>query len=179
MAQEMDQRIDFFSRLAAAERSNEIPESADVYGWLCGSWDLEVLHYRGVDVAARGLKGKFTRHACSRGAPSRTCGSCRKPAIDLPSNADRAMNMYGTTLRSWDPSVQAWRIAWTNPVRGHVMTELDAFDEDGVARHVTVRQRQGSGGTSLRRFCGINSTAQPNSSASKRALALRTRGAQL
>jgi hypothetical protein len=70
--------------------------------------------------------------------------SCRKPAIDLPSNADRAMNMYGTTLRSWDPSVQAGRIAWTNPVRGLVMTELDAFDEDGVARHVTVRQRQGS-----------------------------------
>jgi N-acetylneuraminic acid mutarotase len=29
------------------------------------------------------------------------------------------MNMYGTTLRSWDPSVQAWRIACTSPVRGH------------------------------------------------------------
>jgi hypothetical protein len=28
MAQNMDQRIDFFSRLAATERSNEIPESA-------------------------------------------------------------------------------------------------------------------------------------------------------
>ena len=29
------------------------------------------------------------------------------------------MNMYGTTLRSWDPVIRAWRIAWTNPVTGH------------------------------------------------------------
>jgi hypothetical protein len=29
--------------LAAAGRAVEIPESADVYGWLVGSWDLEVL----------------------------------------------------------------------------------------------------------------------------------------
>jgi len=32
---------------------------------------------------------------------------------------DRTMNMFGTTLRSWDPTIQAWRIAWTNPVSGH------------------------------------------------------------
>jgi hypothetical protein len=79
MAQNMDQRIDFFSRLAATERSNEIPESA----------------------------------------------------------------------------------------------------KDAVARHVTVPQRQGSAVTSLRRFCGIDSAAQPNSFASTTRLALRTRGAQL
>ena len=29
------------------------------------------------------------------------------------------LNMFGTTLRSWDPTIQAWRIAWTNPVVGH------------------------------------------------------------
>src|SRR4029453_7676918 len=35
------------------------------------------------------------------------------------SDSDRTMNMYGTTLRSWDPTTQSWHIAWTNPVRGH------------------------------------------------------------
>src|SRR5579863_5219695 len=33
--------------LCASGRSAEIPESADVYGWLVGSWELEVLHYAG------------------------------------------------------------------------------------------------------------------------------------
>lgn len=32
---------------------------------------------------------------------------------------NRTMNMFGTTLRSWDPSIEAWRIDWTNPVSGH------------------------------------------------------------
>jgi hypothetical protein len=27
--------------------------------------------------------------------------------------------MYGTTLRVWDPAMQAWRITWINPVTGH------------------------------------------------------------
>jgi hypothetical protein len=27
--------------------------------------------------------------------------------------------MYGTTLRSWDPAIGAWRIAWSNPARNH------------------------------------------------------------
>jgi hypothetical protein len=29
------------------------------------------------------------------------------------------MNMYGTTLRVWDPTIRAWRITWTNPAGDH------------------------------------------------------------
>jgi hypothetical protein len=114
----MDQRIDFFSLLAATERSSEIPESADVYGWLCGSWDLEVLHYRGVNVAARGLKGEVHAARVLEGRAVQDVWIMPKSSDRSP-DADRMMNMYGTTLRSWDASVHAWRIAWTNPVRGH------------------------------------------------------------
>ncbi len=48
----------FFTLLAAPGRSPEIPESADVYGWLVGSWELQVLHYRAVDVSALGMTGE-------------------------------------------------------------------------------------------------------------------------
>jgi hypothetical protein len=45
------QKQNFHSFLAAPGRSPEIPEENDVYGWLVGSWDLEVVHYAAVDVA--------------------------------------------------------------------------------------------------------------------------------
>ena len=50
---------DFFHALAADHRSPEIPEALDVYGWLCGSWDLAVRRYRAIDVTAQGLTGEM------------------------------------------------------------------------------------------------------------------------
>ena len=32
---------------------------------------------------------------------------------------DPMNDMYGSTLRAWDPALRAWRIAWNNPARGH------------------------------------------------------------
>ena len=40
------QRTGFHSVLSASGRSQEIPESADVYGWLVGSWKLDVYDYQ-------------------------------------------------------------------------------------------------------------------------------------
>ena len=90
----------FHLALAALERSPEIPESADVYGWLIGSWELDVLHYV-VDVHARGLKAEahFARVLEGRAVQDvwimPRCNE-RRP------DSDRTMNMYGTTLRTWD-----------------------------------------------------------------------------
>lgn len=112
------QRTDFFSLLAAPGRSPEILESADVYGWLCGSWDLEVLHYRAINLAGRGVKGEVHAARVLEGRAVQDVWIMPR-CEDRGAGADPDMNMYGTTLRSWDASIQAWRIAWTNPVSGH------------------------------------------------------------
>ena len=113
-----DQPRDFYAALAATTRSPEIPEADDVYGWLCGSWDLDVLCYRGVNVAGRGLRGEVHAARVLEGRAVQDVWIM--PRLDQRrANSDRTMNMYGTTLRSWDAASQAWRIAWTNPVRGH------------------------------------------------------------
>jgi hypothetical protein len=114
----VEHRVDFFSLLAAPGRSSDIPESADVYGWLCGSWDLDVRCYRGVDVAAQGLKGEVHAGRVLEGRAVQDVWIMPRRE-DRHGEPDRLMNMYGTTLRSWDLSIQAWRIAWTNPVSGH------------------------------------------------------------
>lgn len=38
---------------------------------------------------------------------------------DRETNREHVYDMYGTTLRIWDPAISAWRIRWTNPVNGH------------------------------------------------------------
>ena len=58
MTMHTERTLEFSSLLAATGRSPDVPETEDVYGWLCGSWDLEVLHYRGILLGARALTGE-------------------------------------------------------------------------------------------------------------------------
>jgi hypothetical protein len=113
-----EQRGDLSAALIAPARSLEIPETADVYGWLCGSWDLDVLHYRGVNLTGRGMSGEVHAARVLEGRAIQDVWIMPRRA-ERRADAAKTMNMYGTTLRMWDASIQAWRIAWTNPVRGH------------------------------------------------------------
>ena len=99
-------RSDFYSLLAASARSPEIPESADVYGWLCGSWDLDVLCYRGVNVAEHGLRGEVHAARVLEGRAVQDVWIMPR-SDERRLDSDRTMNMYGTTLRSWDAASQS------------------------------------------------------------------------
>ena len=119
----------FFGVLAADCRSLAIPESMDVYGWLCGNWDLVVLRYRAIDVSAQRLTGEMHAARVLEGRAVQDVWIMPRRADRAPAS-DPEMNMYGTTLRSWDPSIRAWRIAWTNPIRSH--REEQIGDRDGL-----------------------------------------------
>jgi hypothetical protein len=111
-----EQTTGFSQRLAAAGRSPEIPEEADAYGWLIGSWELDVLRYV-ADVAGRGLKGEAHFGWVLEGRAVQDVWIM--PQVPERRGApDRACNMYGTTLRVWDAGIQAWRVTWINPVSG-------------------------------------------------------------
>lgn len=102
--------------LAAGGRSSEIPESADAYGWLIGSWELDVLHYV-VDISARGIKGEVHFGWVLEGRAVQDVW-IMPPRSKRKRDTDQLLNMYGTTLRVWDPAIQAWRVTWINPVTG-------------------------------------------------------------
>jgi hypothetical protein len=106
----------FQSVLSAAGRSPEIPESADLYGWLVGSWDLDVIHY-GVDVSAQQIKGEAHFSWVLEGRAVQDVWIMPRRANRTESQA-KAGNMYGTTLRVWNAALQAWRVTWINPVTG-------------------------------------------------------------
>lgn len=111
-------KVDFFGMLAAPARSSEIPESADAYGWLIGSWELEVVRYWGKDVAARRIKGEAHFAWVLEGRAVQDVWIMPRRS-DRTGRPEKNMNMYGSTLRVWDPSIQAWRISWRNPAGDH------------------------------------------------------------
>ena len=104
------------SVLIASRRSPDIPETMDHYGWLIGSWELEVIGYDDEQNVIRStgeahfawvLEGCAVQDVFIN--PGR---SERGP--DSPSFA----NWFGTTIRIYDPTIQAWRVNWFNPHDG-------------------------------------------------------------
>ncbi len=102
--------------LEAPGRSPEIPESHDVYGWLVGSWELEVHDY-GAGGALRRGKGEVHFGWVLEGRAVQDVW-IMPPRSERPANLSEIRNRYGTTIRVWDPSIEAWRATWINPVTG-------------------------------------------------------------
>jgi hypothetical protein len=116
METETDPGTAALSTLLASDRAPEIPKAEDIYGWLVGSWELDVRHYH-VDVTALGLKGEV--HFC-RALEGRAVQDVwiMPPRSARHTKLTAENNMYGTTLRIWDASIAAWRITYINPVNG-------------------------------------------------------------
>jgi hypothetical protein len=112
------QRIGFLDVLAAPGRSPEIPEELDAYGWLVGSWTLEVVHYAGVNVSARGIVGEAHFGWVLEGRAIQDAWIMPRWS-ERAGYDDKGNDMYGSTMRMWDASIKAWRISWKNPVSGH------------------------------------------------------------
>ena len=123
----------FFSALAATGRAPEISGSDDLYGWLVGDWELDVLHYWAQNVAARNIKAEVHAAWVLEGRavqdvwimPSRSARS---------GQLDDQMNMYGMTLRVWDRARGAWRITWSNPAGDHYEEQLGRKNGDDIVQ---------------------------------------------
>ena len=116
-------KLDFQKVLAAPGRALEIPESADAYGWLVGDWELDVLHYWGTNVASRGIKGEVHAHWVLEGRAVQDVWIMPRRSDRIP-ELDKRMNMYGTTLRLWDATIEGWHIIWANPAGDHYETQI-------------------------------------------------------
>ena len=126
-----DRLMKFHTALAASGRSSEISEADDAYGWLVGSWELDVRHYWAVDVSAQGIKGEVHAGWVLEGRAVQDvwimprCG-------ERSASLDKNLNMYGTTLRVWDSSIRAWRITWSNPAGEHFEEQIGRWNNNQI-----------------------------------------------
>jgi hypothetical protein len=119
----VDRALAFHTGLAAAGRAEEIPESQDVYGWLVGSWELDVVRYWAVDVSSQGIKGEVHAGWVLEGTAVQDIWIMPR-RIERGTTVDKKRNMYGSTLRAWDASIEAWRITWSNPAGDHFEQQI-------------------------------------------------------
>jgi len=136
MTIEIDRTKNFHTVLAAPGRSPEIPEAADAYGWLIGSWELDVRHYV-VDVSARHITGEVHFARVLEGRAVQDVWIMPRLS-ERGGEPDKTYNMYGTTLRVCDASIQAWRVTWINPVTGgrdELIGRWDGWDVVQLGTH--------------------------------------------
>ena len=108
----------FFPALAAPGRAADVAEADDIYGWLIGSWALDVRHYR-VDVGAQRLTGETHFAWVLEGRAVQDVWIMPpRSQRSTSTNPDPANAMYGTTLRIWDAPLGAWRVTYLNPSTG-------------------------------------------------------------
>lgn len=114
--------VNFCEVLTSEVISPDLTQNADLYGWLIGSWEVDVTDY---DLGATPRKSKGEWHF------SRTLeGRAIQDVFIVPIRGAREGigkegNRYGNTFRFYDPKIDAWHITWFNPVR-HVKNELVA-----------------------------------------------------
>ena len=102
--------------LTASGRSPDIPEAMDLYGWLIGSWELNVTAYDDTgNVIHTTAEAHFAWVLEGRAVQDVFINPRRS---DRDPGSPKFANWFGTTIRIYDPSIQAWRVHWFNPHDG-------------------------------------------------------------
>jgi hypothetical protein len=115
----------------------------DLYGWLIGSWELDVTGYpEGGPVRRRPGEWHFGWVLEGRAIQDVWIVP---PRGARPGDAAAQVNSYGTTLRTYDPRIDAWQIQWTDPVTQTYLTMIGRKVGQDI-----VQLGQGPGGTLIR-----------------------------
>jgi hypothetical protein len=95
----------------AADRTGKM----DLYGRFVGSWDLDVAQFR-EDGGSRQRKGEWHFGWALEGRAIQDVWIVPPRGELRHGDAAANFNSYGTTLRVYDPRIDAWQIQWTDPV---------------------------------------------------------------
>ena len=105
------------SFIAALHTDRPAPDRAEkmgLYGWLIGRWEMDAV-YHGADGATRRSRGEIHFGWVLAGRAIQDVWIV--PARDQPVEPPAWGDFYGTTLRVYDPGLDAWHILWIDPVK--------------------------------------------------------------
>lgn len=133
----------FLDALDARGPATDRADNMDLYGWLVGSWELDVIGYP-ENAPQRCRPGEWHFGWVLEGraiqdvwiVPSR---QARRPGEAVDNG------FYGTTLRVYDPRIDAWHIQWTDPVSQTYFSMIGRKQGEAI-----VQEGDGTGGNRIR-----------------------------
>src|SRR6478752_1306672 len=105
----------FLDALGADGPSPDRAGKVDLYGRFVGSWVLDVRQYS-EDGKERRRAGEWHFGWALEGRAIQDVWIVPPRGEQRQGDAAASFNSYGTTLRVYDPDIDAWRIQWTDPV---------------------------------------------------------------
>ena len=105
----------FLQALGADGPAADCGGNMDLYGWLIGSWDLDVTRYL-PDGSTRRRPGEWHFGWILEGRAIQDVWIVPPRGAQRTGDAAANAHVYGTTLRIYDPRIDAWQIQWIDPV---------------------------------------------------------------
>ncbi len=114
------------------------PERAsklDLFAWLVGGWDMDVTTIA-EDGATHQGRGEIHAGWVLQGRAIQDVWMIPRLAERTPRIATLpgAGNWYGTTLRIYDPSLDAWRILWNDPATNFFSQQIARADGANIVQ---------------------------------------------
>lgn len=134
----------FMDRLHAAGPAPDHADKMGLYGWLIGSWEMDAVNHL-PDGTTRTGRGEIHFGWVLEGRAIQDVWIV--PAGRAASDAPPSRVIYGTTLRVYDPAIEAWHILWIDPVKQNYTRQIgrasgnDIVQEGTDANGVPVRWR--------------------------------------
>lgn len=123
----------FQEALVAPGPAPERGADMDLYGWLIGSWDLDV-----VEIGPQGLTrrrtGEWHFGWVLEGRAIQDAWIVPERGVRNPDQAVAEAQYYGTTFRVFDPRIGAWRIQWIDPVAQAYLTMIGRKVGDDIVQ---------------------------------------------
>jgi hypothetical protein len=119
--------------LQAARPAADRVGKMDLYGWLIGSWDLDVTEFQ-EDGSTRRRRGEWHFAWVLEGRAIQDVWIVPPRGAREHEDAAANANYYGTTLRTYNPKVDAWHIEWTDPVSQTYLTMIGRQQGDDIVQ---------------------------------------------
>ena len=123
----------FLDALGANEAAADRAGKMDLYGRFVGSWELDVTQITD-DGRKRQRPGEWHFGWALEGRAIQDVWIVPPRGALREGDAAARFNTYGTTLRVYDPDIDAWRIQWTDPVTRSFLSMIGRAQGENIVQ---------------------------------------------